>query len=75
MTPEPWITLGIRDPDPGWHCHRAFSNYQIQPHHNRIDGVALLVAARQVEFEKIPSYFDYDTLFLLFSMMVINANL
>lgn len=38
-------------------------------------GVGLLLVARQVEFSKLPQYLDFDTLILLFSMMVINANL
>jgi len=38
-------------------------------------GVALLVIARQVPFKDVPGYFDFDTLILLFSMMIINANL
>jgi Na+/H+ antiporter NhaD/arsenite permease-like protein len=38
-------------------------------------GVALLVLTNQVPFEDIPTYFDFNTLILLFSMMVLNANL
>jgi Na+/H+ antiporter NhaD/arsenite permease-like protein len=38
-------------------------------------GVALLVVFGQVRFEDVPSYMNFDTLILLFSMMIINANL
>lgn len=38
-------------------------------------GVALLVCTRQVAFDQIPSYVNFDTVALLFSMMIINANL
>lgn len=38
-------------------------------------GVAILVIANQVSFENIPDYIDFDTIVLLFSMMIINANL
>lgn len=38
-------------------------------------GVALLLVARQVAFEQLPGYIDFDTIILLFSMMIINANL
>lgn len=38
-------------------------------------GVALLIAAGQVRFTDLPGYFDFNTLILLFSMMIINANL
>jgi len=38
-------------------------------------GVALLLAFGQVKFEQLPQYIDFDTIILLFSMMIINANL
>lgn len=38
-------------------------------------GVALLLAFGQVKFPEIPQYIDFDTIILLFSMMIINANL
>lgn len=38
-------------------------------------GAGLLIAARQVNFQQIGSFLDLNTLTLLFSMMVINANL
>jgi len=40
-----------------------------------IIGAGLLIAAGQVNFQQIGSFLDLDTLTLLFSMMVINANL
>lgn len=38
-------------------------------------GAGMLIAAGQVEFDHVGDYLDLDTLILLFSMMVINANL
>ncbi len=38
-------------------------------------GAGLLILLSQVKFEQIGSYLDLDTLILLFSMMIINANL
>ncbi len=38
-------------------------------------GVGGLLVFRQIEFNNIPGYLDFNTLILLFSMMVINANL
>jgi Na+/H+ antiporter NhaD/arsenite permease-like protein len=75
MFPSPWISaaivavtfLGI-----------AVGRYPIiQSNRTTIAlmGVALLVLFRQVEFERLYTYIDFDTLILLFSMMIINANL
>jgi Na+/H+ antiporter NhaD/arsenite permease-like protein len=75
LSPNPWITLvivaitllGI-----------AIGRYPIIKSNRTtiaLMGVALLLATRQVDFDKLPSYFDFDTLVLLFSMMIINANL
>jgi len=38
-------------------------------------GVALLLLTHQVAFDRLPDYIDFDTIILLFSMMIINANL
>jgi Na+/H+ antiporter NhaD/arsenite permease-like protein len=38
-------------------------------------GVGLLLVFKQIEFTKLSTYLDFNTLILLFSMMVINANL
>jgi Na+/H+ antiporter NhaD/arsenite permease-like protein len=38
-------------------------------------GVALLVLTKQIHFNQISSYLDFNTLILLFSMMILNANL
>ncbi len=38
-------------------------------------GVALLLVTRQVKFTALSDYIDFDTIILLFSMMIINANL
>ncbi len=38
-------------------------------------GVGLLVAAQQISFDGLSRLVDFDTIVLLFSMMVINANL
>lgn len=38
-------------------------------------GVALLLVFRQVSFADLPGYIDFNTIILLFSMMILNANL
>jgi len=38
-------------------------------------GVGLLLVFNQIGFEDLPGFIDFDTLILLFSMMIINANL
>jgi len=38
-------------------------------------GVGMLLVARQIDFAALPDYLDFNTLILLFSMMIINANL
>ena len=38
-------------------------------------GVGLLLVFNQIQFEDLPGFIDFDTLILLFSMMIINANL
>ncbi|HZU86957.1 MAG TPA: anion transporter [Anaerolineaceae bacterium] len=38
-------------------------------------GAGMLIATRQIEFSDIGRFLDMDTLVLLFSMMIINANL
>ena len=38
-------------------------------------GVALLIFTNQIDFSNIQTYIDFDTIILLFSMMIINANL
>ena len=38
-------------------------------------GVGLLLVFGQIQFEDLPGFIDFDTLILLFSMMIINANL
>jgi Na+/H+ antiporter NhaD/arsenite permease-like protein len=38
-------------------------------------GVGLLLVFNQVKFADLPAFIDFDTLILLFSMMIINANL
>jgi Na+/H+ antiporter NhaD/arsenite permease-like protein len=38
-------------------------------------GVGLLLIFNQIRFEDLPGFIDFDTLILLFSMMIINANL
>ncbi len=75
LGPNPWITLGIVTLTL---IGIAIGRYPIIKSNRTtiaLMGVALLVAAKQVRFEDIPTYFDFDTLVLLFSMMIINANL
>lgn len=38
-------------------------------------GVGLLVVSKQIPFNALHTFLDFDTLILLFSMMIINANL
>ncbi len=38
-------------------------------------GVALLVVTQQIQFDQLSAYLDFNTLILLFSMMILNANL
>jgi Na+/H+ antiporter NhaD/arsenite permease-like protein len=75
MSPNPWITgsivlltfIGI-----------AIGRYPIIKSNRTtiaLMGVALLLATGQVVFKEIPKYIDFDTIILLFSMMIINANL
>jgi Na+/H+ antiporter NhaD/arsenite permease-like protein len=75
LAPNPWITLGIVTITL---IGIAVGRYPIIKANRTtiaLMGVALLLAARQVDFNRLPTYFDFDTLFLLFSMMIINANL
>jgi Na+/H+ antiporter NhaD/arsenite permease-like protein len=75
MSPSPWVTLtivlltfiGI-----------AVGRYPIIKSNRTtiaLMGVALLLAIGQVAFKDLPVYIDFDTIILLFSMMIINANL
>lgn len=79
MTPPPelnfWITLGIVLLT---YIGIAVGHWPILKSNRAsivLVGMGLLLVARQVEFSKLPQYLDFDTLILLFSMMVINANL
>ncbi len=75
MSPDPWITLAIVVLT---FIGIAIGRYPIIKSNRTtiaLMGVALLLAAGQVAFKDLPSYFDFDTLILLFSMMIINANL
>lgn len=75
MQPHPWVTLAIVTLT---FIGIAIGRYPIIKSNRTtiaLMGVALLVAAGQVRFADIPGYFDFDTLILLFSMMIINANL
>ncbi len=75
MSPNPWVTgaivlltfIGI-----------AIGRYPIIKSNRTtiaLMGVALLLLTRQVAFENLPAYIDFNTIILLFSMMIINANL
>lgn len=75
MSPNPWITLAIVTLT---FAGIAVGRYPIIRSNRTtiaLMGVALLIAAGQVRFEDLPDYLDFDTLILLFSMMIINANL
>src|SRR5512146_968401 len=75
MAPNPWITLAIVVIT---FIGIAIGRYPIIKSNRTtiaLMGVALLLIAGQVRFTDLPGYFDFDTLILLFSMMIINANL
>jgi Na+/H+ antiporter NhaD/arsenite permease-like protein len=75
MSPTPWITaLVVAVTFAGI----AVGRYPIiQSNRTTIAllGVALLLVTRQVAFDQLSTYIDFDTIILLFSMMIINANL
>lgn len=75
MTPNVWITGGIAVLT---FIGIAIGRYPIIKSNRTtiaLMGVALLLVTRQVQFEQLPDYIDFDTIILLFSMMIINANL
>jgi Na+/H+ antiporter NhaD/arsenite permease-like protein len=75
LTPNPWITSVIVLLT---FIAVAVGRYPIIKSNRTtiaLMGVALLLAAKQVTIKDIPSYIDFDTIILLFSMMIINANL
>ena len=75
MSPDPWITLAIVVVT---FIGIAIGRYPIIKSNRTtiaLMGVALLLATSQVKFTELTSYIDFDTIILLFSMMIINANL
>ena len=75
MSSNPWITLAIVTVT---FIGIAIGRYPIIKSNRTtiaLLGVALLLAAGQIRFTDLPGYLDFDTLILLFSMMIINANL
>lgn len=75
MHPTPWITLAIVVLT---FIGIAIGRYPIIKSNRTtiaLMGVALLLVFGQVRFDDLPAYLDFDTLILLFSMMIINANL
>ena len=75
MTPNPWVTLAIVALI---FIGIAVGRYPVIKSNRTtiaLLGVALLVLFRQVRFEDLPSYVNFDTIILLFSTMIINANL
>ncbi len=75
MSPDPWITLVIVVVT---FIGIAVGRYPIIKSNRTtiaLMGVALLLATSQVKFKELTSYIDFDTIILLFSMMIINANL
>ena len=74
-TPTPWITLAIVV---FTFIGIAVGRYPIIKSNRTtigLMGVALLLVLGQVRFDNLSQYLDFDTLILLFSMMIINANL
>ena len=75
MSPSPWITAAIAALT---FAGIAVGRYPIIKSNRTtiaLMGVALLVVSGQVDFRRLPDYVDFDTLILLFSMMILNANL
>ena len=75
MTPNPWITLAIVTLT---FIGIAIGRYPIIKSNRTtiaLMGVALLILFNQVRFDELPAYVNFDTIMLLFSMMIINANL
>jgi len=75
VQPTPWITLAVVVVT---FIGIAVGRYPIIKSNRTtiaLMGVALLLLLGQVRFEDLPAYLDFDTLILLFSMMIINANL
>ena len=75
MTPNPWITAIIVTIT---FAGIAVGRYPIIKSNRTtisLMGVAMLILFGQIRFDDIPNYLDFNTLILLFSMMIINANL
>lgn len=75
MAPNPWITAVIVMVT---FAGIAVGRYPIIKSNRTtisLMGVATLILFRQIQFDDIPTYLDFNTLILLFSMMIINANL
>lgn len=75
MPVNPWVTLGIVALT---FLGIAIGRYPIIKSNRTtiaLMGVALLLATSQVRFGDLPGYVDFDTIILLFSMMILNANL
>ena len=75
MAPNPWITAVIVMVT---FAGIAVGRYPIIKSNRTtisLMGVAALILFGQIQFDDIPGYLDFNTLILLFSMMIINANL
>jgi len=75
MPVNPWVTLAIVALT---FLGIAIGRYPIIKSNRTtiaLMGVALLLATSQVRFGDLPGYVDFDTIILLFSMMILNANL
>jgi len=75
MSPNPWTTLVIVVLTLIGVAAGRFPVIRSNRTTVALIGMALLVAVGQVPFDAIPDYLDFDTLVLLFSMMILNANL
>jgi Na+/H+ antiporter NhaD/arsenite permease-like protein len=75
MHPNPWITIAIVTLTLAGIAVGRYPLIKSNRTTIALMGVALLVVSGQVRFEDVPTYFDFNTLILLFSMMIINANL
>jgi Na+/H+ antiporter NhaD/arsenite permease-like protein len=75
MFPNPWITLTIVGIT---FIGIAIGRYPIIKSNRTtitLIGVAALILFSQIKFDDLSEYLDFDTLILLFSMMILNANL
>jgi Na+/H+ antiporter NhaD/arsenite permease-like protein len=72
---NPWVTLSIVSITYIGIAIGYFPKLQTNRTTIALIGVGLLLLTRQINFDDIGAFLDLDTIVLLFSMMIINANL